>query len=99
MTTEQNEPIEPTPADDASNPPTTSEPARLSLLAAVGIWMVRQYQWWCRPWMGDHCRFYPSCSDYMILAVKKHGFLLGVPKGIWRICRCQPFHPGGVDYP
>lgn len=72
---------------------------KLSFLAVVGIWMVRQYQWWCRPWMGDHCRFYPSCSDYMILAVRKHGFFLGVLKGIWRICRCQPFHPGGVDYP
>ena len=97
MTTESNEPTTTTTSHDDDAPP--AEATRLSLLGVVGIWLVRQYQRWCRPWMGDHCRFYPSCSDYMILAVKKHGFLLGVPKGIWRICRCQPFHPGGVDYP
>lgn len=72
---------------------------KTSVLGMVAIWMVRQYQRWCRPWMGNHCRFYPSCSDYMILAVQKYGVFRGVPKGIWRICRCQPFCKGGIDEP
>ncbi|OGY88033.1 MAG: membrane protein insertion efficiency factor YidD [Candidatus Kerfeldbacteria bacterium RIFOXYA2_FULL_38_24] len=45
------------------------------------------------------CRFYPSCSEYTLRAIKKHGLGLGGIKGLWRILRCNPFSAGGVDEP
>lgn len=45
------------------------------------------------------CRFYPTCSQYAILAIKKYGALRGTLKAAWRILRCNPFGKGGVDYP
>jgi putative membrane protein insertion efficiency factor len=45
------------------------------------------------------CRFEPSCSTYMILAIKKYGVFYGITKGIWRICRCNPYGRGGYDPP
>ena len=46
-----------------------------------------------------YCRFYPSCSEYGHLAIKKHGLALGLPKTLWRILRCNPWSKGGVDLP
>ena len=43
------------------------------------------------------CRFYPSCSEYMIEAVRKKGVIKGCFLGCWRILRCNPFCPGGYD--
>jgi putative membrane protein insertion efficiency factor len=45
------------------------------------------------------CRFEPSCSTYMLLAIKKYGLFYGILKGIWRICRCNPYCRGGYDPP
>jgi len=60
---------------------------------------VRVYQWLLRPIFGNRCRFYPSCSEYFILAVQKYGAVSGSLRGIWRILRCHPFHQGGYDPP
>lgn len=43
------------------------------------------------------CRFYPSCSEYMIEAVQKKGVIKGFLLGCWRILRCNPFCSGGYD--
>lgn len=43
------------------------------------------------------CRFYPSCSDYFLEAIKKHGLLNGLTLGFKRICKCQPLCEGGID--
>ena len=43
------------------------------------------------------CRFYPSCSEYAIEAIEKHGVFTGGAKGLWRILRCNPFSRGGYD--
>ena len=77
----------------------TNVVGRCGLLARFAIWLIRQYQRFLSPIFGGQCRFYPSCSQYGILAIQKHGALLGSLKTIWRICRCQPFCAGGVDYP
>ncbi len=63
------------------------------------ILLVRGYQWTLSPFIGRQCRFYPTCSQYFIDAVHKHGALLGSVRGVLRICRCHPFHPGGYDPP
>ncbi len=72
-------------------------------LIAVPGWLlivgVRLYQGLISPWIGRHCRFTPTCSEYFIQSVKKHGALRGSWRGLCRICRCHPFHPGGDDPP
>jgi putative membrane protein insertion efficiency factor len=68
-------------------------PANLLIVAA------RVYQWTLSPLIGRHCRFDPSCSNYFILAVEKYGAIRGTWRGICRIARCHPFHPGGYDPP
>ena len=69
------------------------------VLGAVLIVAVRGYQCLIRPLLPPVCRFTPGCSDYFILAVKKHGPLVGGAKGVWRVCRCNPLSPGGYDPP
>jgi putative membrane protein insertion efficiency factor len=63
------------------------------------IGAVRLYQKLIRPLLGPRCRFYPSCSEYFIGAVRKYGVVSGSARGVWRIMRCHPFHPGGYDPP
>ena len=60
---------------------------------------VRLYQLLLSPLIGRTCRFDPSCSAYFILSVQKYGALRGTLRGLARICRCHPFHPGGYDPP
>jgi uncharacterized protein len=60
---------------------------------------VRFYQICIGPLLPKACRFYPSCSQYFILAVRKHGPVRGACKGVWRIARCHPWSPGGFDPP
>ena len=67
--------------------------------SAVLITGVRCYQACLRPFLPPLCRFHPSCSEYFILAVRKYGPVRGACKGTWRICRCNPFNPGGYDPP
>jgi hypothetical protein len=69
------------------------------LPAMLLIGLVRVYQWTLSPLVGRQCRFEPSCSAYFILAVRKYGALRGAFKGVLRVGRCHPFHPGGYDPP
>jgi putative membrane protein insertion efficiency factor len=63
------------------------------------IGLVRIYQFTLSPIVGRQCRFYPTCSNYFIGAVQKYGVIRGSWRGVLRICRCHPFHPGGYDPP
>jgi len=60
---------------------------------------VRFYQLIIGPLLPKVCRFHPSCSDYFIQAVEKYGPVRGSMKGIYRLCRCNPWNPGGYDPP
>src|SRR5215472_1385728 len=66
-------------------------------IAHVSIGAVRAYQWTVRPLIGDNCRFFPSCSDYAIEAVRAHGALRGSGLAVRRILRCNPWNAGGYD--
>jgi uncharacterized protein len=68
-------------------------------LAGLLILAIRAYQVTLSPLIGPVCRFEPSCSRYMIGAIRKFGVLKGVWKGIGRILKCHPWHPGGYDPP
>ncbi len=70
-----------------------------TLLSWLLILPIRGYQWWIGPLLPKVCRYYPSCSEYFILAVEKHGPCVGCCKGMWRLCRCHPFGGGGYDPP
>lgn len=72
--------------------------ARVVPMALV-ILPIRAYQLCVSPFLGRNCRFHPSCSQYFILAVKKYGVISGSVRGVWRILKCHPFHPGGYDPP
>lgn len=61
------------------------------------IFIVRIYQTVISPLLPPSCRYYPTCSNYMIDALKKHGPILGLIMVICRILRCNPFIRGGVD--
>ncbi|PID84194.1 membrane protein insertion efficiency factor YidD [Candidatus Gracilibacteria bacterium] len=70
------------------------------------ISLVRWYQKYLSPdhsiWARKsdklpHCKYTPTCSDYMIESVEKKGFFLGFLKGMWRILRCNPWSKGGYD--
>ncbi len=60
---------------------------------------IRFYQIFISPYLGQHCRFYPSCSEYTLLAIKKDGVFQGCFKGIKRLFKCHPWCSGGVDLP
>lgn len=59
--------------------------------------MIRGYRYLLSPFLGNNCRFYPSCSCYAETAIKKHGALTGSWMALRRIARCHPWHPGGID--
>lgn len=59
--------------------------------------LVRGYQIAISPALPSACRFFPSCSQYALEALDRHGALKGSWLAARRLVRCHPFHPGGVD--
>ncbi len=69
------------------------------ILQVILISLVRGYQAIFRPILPAVCKFSPSCSEYFIGAVNKHGPIFGAWLGLKRICRCNPWNKGGYDPP
>ncbi|MEW6061702.1 MAG: membrane protein insertion efficiency factor YidD [Bacteroidota bacterium] len=62
------------------------------------IFLIRVYQVVISPLLpAQTCRFYPTCSEYTLESVRKHGALKGIYLGIRRIAKCHPYHDGGYD--
>ena len=61
------------------------------------IGLVQFYRYALSPLMPSTCRFYPTCSMYMLQALQRYGPLKGSYLGIKRILKCHPFHKGGYD--
>lgn len=59
--------------------------------------LIRAYQCIVSPLLHPSCRYEPTCSQYMIDAVKKKGLLRGCCLGMWRVLRCHPFGGSGYD--
>ncbi|MEC2311221.1 membrane protein insertion efficiency factor YidD [Bacillus velezensis] len=66
-------------------------------MKTIMIAFIRGYQKFISPLTPPSCRFYPTCSQYGIEAVKTHGALKGGWLTLKRILKCHPFHPGGID--
>ena len=67
--------------------------------SAVLVGLVIVYKATLSPLLGRHCRFTPTCSAYFRAAVEKYGAVRGTLKGLARLGRCHPWHPGGHDPP
>jgi putative membrane protein insertion efficiency factor len=67
--------------------------------SALLIGLIRVYQATLSPLLGNVCRFEPSCSRYMVGALKKYGLVRGLARGLRRLSRCHPWNPGGYDPP
>ncbi|WP_348524547.1 membrane protein insertion efficiency factor YidD [Pigmentibacter sp. JX0631] len=63
------------------------------------VLLIKFYKKCISPALGSHCRFYPSCSQYSLEVFQKYGAVKGLGKTTVRICKCHPFHKGGVDLP
>ncbi len=61
------------------------------------IAFIRLYRLLLSPFLGNHCRFYPSCSSYAETAIRSHGVLRGGWMALRRLARCHPWHEGGFD--
>jgi len=61
------------------------------------ILLLQAYRVAISPLLGQRCRFYPSCSEYAIEAIERHGSLRGSWLTLRRLSRCHPLHPGGCD--
>lgn len=67
------------------------------LLQLVLVGIIRLYQILISPLLGDVCRYYPSCSNYGLQAIRSHGPIKGSLLAAWRIFRCHPWAAGGID--
>ena len=61
------------------------------------IKFVQVYQAILSPLLHPSCRFYPTCSQYVVEAIEKRGIIVGILKGVWRVLRCHPFGGSGYD--
>jgi uncharacterized protein len=59
--------------------------------------LIRGYQRLLSPWLGPHCRFYPTCSDYALEALQRFGIVRGGWLASQRLLKCHPLSPGGDD--
>lgn len=63
----------------------------------VMLALVRGYRYAISPMLGRNCRFVPSCSEYALEALERHGAIRGSWLAARRVCRCHPFSGGGYD--
>jgi uncharacterized protein len=73
----------------------------LKKVSAASLWLalrlIKFYRYFLSPWIGNQCRFYPSCSHYSEEALITHGVIKGVYLTGRRLIKCHPWHPGGLD--
>jgi len=61
------------------------------------IKLIHVYRYLASPWVGNQCRFYPTCSRYSEEAIETHGAIKGGYLTVRRLIKCHPWHPGGLD--
>lgn len=61
------------------------------------IVLIRCYQYAISPFLGRSCRFHPSCSEYAVESLQRHGVVKGLWLAVRRVSRCHPWHRGGYD--
>lgn len=69
----------------------------MNTLRTVAIAPIRLYQRIISPALPRRCKYYPTCSEYGVQAIRSYGFARGLVLAAWRILRCNPWSHGGVD--
>jgi uncharacterized protein len=67
------------------------------MMRASLLGVIRLYRFFLSPWVGNQCRFHPTCSEYACNAIVKYGSLRGGWLALRRLSRCHPWHSGGID--
>lgn len=67
------------------------------MLKKIAILLIKFYKTFISPVLPHSCRFYPTCSNYTLIAIERYGIFRGGILGAKRILRCHPFNPGGYD--
>lgn len=68
-------------------------------MTRLAVLLVRVYQRLVSPFLGQRCKYHPTCSAYAVGALREYGLLRGSILAAWRLLRCNPWSYGGVDYP
>ena len=68
------------------------------IISVFSVNLIKGYRYWISPFLPKSCRFYPSCSEYALESYQKMGFCKATYLSFIRILKCNPFHPGGVDF-
>jgi putative membrane protein insertion efficiency factor len=69
----------------------------MRIARGAAILPIRLYQWLISPLLGQRCKYYPSCSEYAVQAIRGFGILRGIVLAGWRLLRCNPWSHGGLD--
>ena len=69
----------------------------MNIITIILIKLFQAYKYLISPLLGNSCRYFPSCSDYSIEALKTYGFFKGGYLSLKRILSCHPFKEGGID--
>ena len=69
----------------------------MRVLRKLVVFPIRIYQTVFSPALGQRCKYYPSCSEYAVQAIRTFGILRGLVLAVWRLLRCNPFSHGGFD--
>lgn len=67
------------------------------MIRQAAMWLIRGYRYAISPFLGNNCRFTPSCSEYTEEAIGRFGIFKGSWMGLARLLRCHPWHAGGYD--
>ena len=67
------------------------------MIKAILVAPIRFYKFFLSPWVGQSCRFTPTCSSYAIEAIETQGAIRGTYLAAKRLCRCHPWAAGGHD--
>ncbi len=67
------------------------------MIKLIAIRLIHVYRYLASPWVGNQCRFYPTCSHYAEEALVKHSVVKALYLTLRRLLKCHPWHPGGYD--
>ncbi len=70
----------------------------MTALRALSVVPIRAYQRIVSPAIPRRCKYYPTCSEYAVQAIRSYGILRGIVLAAWRLLRCNPWSHGGVDF-
>ena len=72
-------------------------PPAAGIMARLALWPIRMYRRFVSPVLAPRCRYYPTCSAYAEEAIGRLGAARGIIVAAWRVLRCNPLSPGGLD--